>query len=112
MENFPFIDKSSKTNIFSFFENITLKNSDDKWIKEISNFIDYCISEEALGNKGAIKSIFPVIKNTLKNKKISSEKLNNIFSKRDIITDFNIFEKILDLSLKDSRLTNKFLTFF
>ena len=112
VENFPFIDKSSKTNIFSFFENITLKNSDDKWIKEISNFIDYCISEEALGNKGAIKSIFPVIKNTLKNKKMSSEKLNNIFSKRDIITDFNIFEKILDLSLKDSRLTNKFLTFF
>lgn len=112
VDNFPFINKSSKSNIFSFFENLTLKNSDEKWIKEISNFIDYCINEESLGNKGAIKSIFPVIKNTFKNKKISSAKLNNIFSKKDIITDFNIFEKILDLSLKDSRLTNKFLTFF
>lgn len=112
VDNFPFINKSSKSNIFSFFENLTLKNSDEKWIKEISNFIDYCINEESLGNKGAIKSIFPVIKNTFKNKKISSAKLNNIFSKKDIITDFNIFEKILDLSLKDSRLTNKFLIFF
>lgn len=112
VDNFPFINKSSKSNIFSFFENLTLKNSDEKWIKEISNFIDYCINEESLGNKGAIKSIFPVIKNTFKNKKISSAKLNNIFSKKDIITNFNIFEKILDLSLKDSRLTNKFLTFF
>ncbi|MDT2562885.1 RNA-directed DNA polymerase [Lactococcus petauri] len=112
VNNFPFTNKSSKSNIFSFFENLTLKNSDEKWIKEISNFIDYCINEESLGNKGAIKSIFPVIKNTFKNKKISSAKLNNIFSKKDIITDFNIFEKILDLSLKDSRLTNKFLTFF
>ncbi|MGF7495833.1 RNA-directed DNA polymerase [Lactococcus lactis] len=112
VDNFPFINKSSKSNIFSFFENLTLKNSDEKWIKEISNFIDYCINEESLGNKGAIKSIFPVIKNTFKKKKISSAKLNNIFSKKDIITDFNIFEKILDLSLKDSRLTNKFLTFF
>lgn len=112
VDNFPFTNKSSKSNIFSFFENLTLKNSDEKWIKEISNFIDYCINEESLGNKGAIKSIFPVIKNTFKNKKISSAKLNNIFSKKDIITDFNIFEKILDLSLKDSRLTNKFLIFF
>lgn len=112
VDNFPFINKSSKSNIFSFFENLTLKNSDEKWIKEISNFIDYCINEESLGNKGAIKSIFPVIKNTFKNKKISSAKLNNIFSKKDIITNFNIFEKILDLSLKDSRLTNKFLIFF
>lgn len=112
VDNFPFTNKSSKSNIFSFFEKLTLKNSDEKWIKEISNFIDYCINEESLGNKGAIKSIFPVIKNTFKNKKISSAKLNNIFSKKDIITNFNIFEKILDLSLKDSRLTNKFLTFF
>lgn len=112
VDNFPFVDQSSKSDIFSFFENITSMNSNDKWIKEISDFIDYCVNEEHLGNKGAIKCIFPVIKNTLKQKKVDTKNIDIIFSKRNMVTNFNVFEKILDLSLKDSKLTNKFLTFF
>lgn len=109
---FPFINNLSKSNLFSFFENFSSESATDRWIREINNFIDYCINEEYSGNKGAIKSIFPVIKNSLKRKKVSNKKVDLIFSKKNTITNFNLFEKILDLSLKDSRLTNRFLSFF
>lgn len=37
--------------------------------------------------------------------------INNILITRENITEYNLYEKFLDTSLKDSRLTNKFITF-
>ena len=111
---FPHISSNNKSNIFNFFENMTSRNKVKKWVKEINIFIDYCIGEEAQGNKGSIKTIFSSLNNILgdRKKKFSKHKINEIFSYKNSITSFNIFEKILDVSLKDSRLSNRFLDFF
>ncbi|PTJ54147.1 RNA-dependent DNA polymerase, partial [Staphylococcus saprophyticus] len=37
--------------------------------------------------------------------------INNILITREKTTGYNLYEKFLDTSLKDSRLTNKFITF-
>ncbi|MFP3329077.1 RNA-directed DNA polymerase, partial [Staphylococcus aureus] len=66
--------------------------------------------EERKGNKGAIKCIFPVIENTFKYKKINKNKISKIFGYTNNITKFNILQFILDLSLKDSKLTNRCLS--
>ena len=108
IENFPFSNKNNKTKIFDYFNNADEKLTIEKWVDKIKNFIDYCISEEALGNKGAIKCIFAVLKQI--NPGIN--KINEVFSFYSQKTNFNIFEKILDVSLKDSRLTNKFIDLF
>lgn len=112
IDDFPFVDNLNKTNLFSFFNSLNSKTTAEKWVREINSFVDYCLNQEYLGNKGSIKAMFPVIVNTLKRKKVSSYKVNSIFSHRNSITGFNIFEKILDLSLKNSSLTNRFLGFF
>lgn len=109
---FPFTDGVNKSNLFSYLEKLNSETTISKWIREINGFIDYCIDQESSGNKGAIKALFPVIKNTLKNKKIKRKTINEMFAWRNPITSFNLFEKILDVSLKDSRLTNRFLDFF
>src|SRR5699024_7549621 len=83
----------------------------DSWIKKISEFLDYCVSEESNSNKGAIKCIFSVPLNRFKYKKVNSDVLNEIFTRREKVTKFNLFEQYLDISLKDSRLTNKFISF-
>lgn len=108
IENFPFSNKNNKTKIFDYFNNTDEKLTIEKWVDKIKNFIDYCISEEALGNKGAIKCIFAVLKQI--NPGIN--KINEVFSFYSQKTNFNIFEKILDVSLKDSRLTNNFIDLF
>lgn len=108
IENFPFLNKSDKTKIFGYFDNIEKKLTIEKWVEKIKNFIDYCIAEEASGNKGAIKCIF----SGLKKINPKNNKINEIFSFYSSKTNFNIFEKILDASLKDSKLTNKFIDLF
>ncbi len=108
VEDFPFSNKNNKTKIFDYFDNVDEELTTEKWVEKIKNFVDYCVAEEALGNKGAIKCIFSVLKQI--NPK--NTKINEIFSFYSPITNFNIFEKILDVSLKDSRLTNKFIDLF
>lgn len=112
INNFPFKDELNKNELFAYFENINSKDSTEKWISKIKNFLDYCVHQESLGNKGSIKAIFPVIKNQIEHKGLKKEKINKIFSTKLKDSNFNLFEKILDLSLKDSTLTNKFLVFF
>lgn len=108
---FPFENNRQKLDIFSYFESMNSQTKVDNWIKKISEFLDYCVSEESNKNKGAIKCIFSVPLNRFKYKKIDSDALNDIFTKREKVTKFNLFEQYLDLSLKDSRLTNKFISF-
>lgn len=54
-----------KTNIFKYLDNIPNKSSMNTWITELNSLIDICTSQEAIGNKGSIKSLFSVIPNQL-----------------------------------------------
>jgi len=109
---FPFRDGANKSDLFAYLENLNSKTTVNRWIREINGFIDYCIDQESSGNKGAIKALFTVMRNALKNKKIKKRTINEIFTQRNPITGFNLFERILDVSLMDSKLTNRFLDFF
>ncbi|MFW3612725.1 RNA-directed DNA polymerase [Staphylococcus caprae] len=111
INSFPYENLNNKDNIFNYFDNLSSKSKAKTWRKEIRKFIDLCVSEENRGNKGSIKSIFPVIANNLKNKKIKRGKIKKIFGYTNTISGFNLLEYLIDVSLKDSRLTNRFLTF-
>ncbi|WP_105799085.1 RNA-directed DNA polymerase [Staphylococcus aureus] len=110
INDFPYIHTQNKDFIFNYFKNYSSNSKEETWIIGIKNFIDLCIDEERKGNKGAIKCIFPVIENTFKHKKINKNKISKIFSYTNNITKFNILQFILDLSLKDSKLTNRCLS--
>ncbi|WP_048792783.1 RNA-directed DNA polymerase [Staphylococcus arlettae] len=108
---FPYKNNMQKVEIFSYFDNLNNKSKVDHWKNKINDFVDFCLSEEVNGNKGAIKCIYSVIINTFKYSKLSKKMINNILITRENITEYNLYEKFLDTSLKDSRLTNKFITF-
>ncbi|MEY8491286.1 RNA-directed DNA polymerase [Staphylococcus epidermidis] len=110
INDFPYIHTQNKDFIFNYFKNYSSDSKEETWIIGIKNFIDLCIDEERKGNKGAIKCIFPVIENTFKYKKINKNKISKIFVYTNNITKFNILQFILDLSLKDSKLTNRCLS--
>ncbi|MBM6189475.1 RNA-directed DNA polymerase, partial [Staphylococcus epidermidis] len=110
INDFPYIHTQNKDFIFNYFKNYSSDSKEETWIIGIKNFIDLCIDEERKGNKGAIKCIFPVIENTFKYKKINKNKISKIFGYTNNITKFNILQFILDLSLKDSKLTNRCLS--
>ncbi|ETC91991.1 RNA-directed DNA polymerase [Enterococcus faecalis PF3] len=111
VNTFPFENNRQKMDIFNYFESLNKSTKPEHWIKKISNFWDFCLSEEAHGNRGAIKCIFSVVLNALRFKKVKKEVINEIFSFRESVTEFNLYEKLLDISLKDSQMTNKFITF-
>lgn len=111
INTFPFKNNKQKIDIFSYFDSLTKNSKVNTWIKKITGFLEYCLSEESNDNKGAIKCLFSVPINKFKNLKISEKVLNKIFTSRENVTNFNLFELFLDLSLKDSRLTNKFIHF-
>lgn len=108
---FPYKNNMQKVEIFSYFDNLNNKSKVEHWKNKINDFVDFCLSEEVNGNKGAIKCIYSVIINTFKYSKLSKKMINNILITRENITEYNLYEKFLDTSLKDSRLTNKFITF-
>ena len=110
INDFPYIHTQNKDFIFNYFKNYSSDSKEETWIIGIKNFIDLCIDEERKGNKGAIKCIFPVIENTFKYKKINKNKISKIFGYTNNIAKFNILQFILDLSLKDSKLTNRCLS--
>lgn len=111
IEAFPFLNKMDKSNIFKFLDHISEYATLNTWIKEISSLIDLCVSEEAKGNKGSIKALFSIISNQIKKRKFNKIIVNNLFTTVNDITNFNIIKKLLDISLKDSKLTNKFISF-
>lgn len=111
VEEYPFLHKRDKTNIFNYFDDINFKKSNLKSIiSTIESFCNYCESEEANGNKGAIKCIFPVIQSkilSIKNKTL----INQVFSHYDSISNFNLLKHLISISLQDSTLTNRFMNF-
>lgn len=111
VHTFPYKNNMQKVEIFSYFDNLNNKSKIDHWKNKINDFVDFCLSEEVNGNKGAIKCIYSVIINTFKYSKLSTKMINNILITREKTTEYNLYEKFLDTSLKDSRLTNKFITF-
>ncbi|KRL04397.1 AbiK [Liquorilactobacillus oeni DSM 19972] len=114
---FPFSHKMDKDTIFNYFneKSLTNKGKPKYWINDISSFIDLCVKEENSGNKGSIKSCFPVIINTLHKlqmqKVLTKSDVNYIFSFKNKLTSFNVFKKLISLSLHDSKLTNRFISF-
>lgn len=111
INSFPFENNKQKIEIFSYFDNLSIKSKKSTWIKRITEFLEYCLSEESNKNKGAIKCLFSVPINKFNSLKISRSLLNDIFIFRERINNFNLFEQFLDVSLKDSRLTNRFIHF-
>lgn len=111
VHTFPYKNNMQKVEIFSYFDNLNNKSKIEHWKNKINDFVDFCLSEEVNGNKGAIKCIYSVIINTFKYSKLSTKMINNILITREKTTEYNLYEKFLDTSLKDSRLTNKFITF-
>jgi hypothetical protein len=117
---FPFPNTMDKDSIFNYFNNkhtfkIKKKMFVNDLINDINSFIKSCIKEESIGNKGALKSCFPVVEHLLKklirDKALTSMDINYIFSFKHPITNLNIFQKFLVLSLHDSKLTNRFIRF-
>lgn len=111
VHTFPYKNNMQKVEIFNYFDNLNNKSKIEHWKNKINDFIDFCLSEEVKGNKGAIKCIYSVIINTFKYSKLSKKLIKNIMITREKSTNYNLYEKLLDTSLKDSRLTNKFITF-
>lgn len=117
VENFPYLTTLNKNSIFHYFDEMMRENSiSEKMLKrEISTFIDLCLHEESQGNKGAIKSCFSVLGNFLekcvKENKLTKKSINGLFSFDNTLTGFNLFDKLLSLSLHDSKLSNLFIRF-
>lgn len=111
VHTFPYKNNMQKVEIFNYFDNLNNKSKIEHWKNKINDFVDFCLSEEVNGNKGAIKCIYSVIINTFKYLKLSKKMIKNIMITREKSTNYNLYEKLLDTSLKDSRLTNKFITF-
>lgn len=117
IENHPFNNIRDKSAIFSWLKN-KQPNSVNDLITELIRLSIFCESQESIGNKGAIKALYTVIGNWMKSnykRKGLGDKakiVNFAFSKRDSLTQFNLFEYFLNLSLLDPVLTNRFLNFF
>lgn len=92
----------------------------------MKDFVDFCLEEEASGNKGSIKCIYPVIHRVLsdkgkidlmlrgfcknnKDKFSKSGLINEIFTEIDPLTNTSLYEKIFDITLMDSKLSQKFI---
>ena len=134
VENFPFSNNYGKDSIFNYFEGMDntyiyarSKKTITGYIRNrIKDFVDFCLAEEASGNKGSIKCIYPVIYRVLSSRgKINlmlrrfcennrenfskNSLINEIFTEVDLLTNTSLYEKILDITLMDSKLSQKFI---
>lgn len=132
---FPFIELSSKESIINYFDRVPLCSNLDIENRNINNinhsirenvykFIDYCSSEESKGNKGSLGLMFPTLIENIMNgpidsllSAVSSTHTGKYLSVLDIIlkpnpiSNLSIFEKILDLCLMHSEITQEFIDF-
>lgn len=106
IETHPTKNKLNKAPIFSFFDNFS-SNKYLKWIDKLYDYINLCLDEESKGNKGSIKVLYT---SSLFNLKGNSN-INQIFTYKNPLNNYNLFKHFLDISLKDSKLANRFLNF-
>lgn len=137
VESFPFEENKNKDTIFTFFDTLpempkeaddSIKNLGKRRVKDkISQFIDYCVSEEGRGNRGSLKCIPAVLANSIRPLQIGNsyhlqpimkalgddyrECLIDIFFEPHYLTGMSLFERILDLSFMDSTITQKIIDF-
>ena len=136
IESFPF-EGNNKDAIFTFFDTLpempkeadnSIKNLGKRRVKDkISQFIDYCVSEEGRGNRGSLKCIPAVLVNSIRPLQVGNsyhaqpimkalgddyrECLIDIFFEPHYLTGMSLFERILDLSFMDSTITQKIIDF-
>lgn len=136
IESFPF-EGNNKDAIFTFFDTLpempkeadnSMKNLGKRRVKDkISQFIDYCVSEEGRGNRGSLKCIPAVLANSIRPLQVGNsyhaqpivkalgddyrECLIDIFFEPHYLTGMTLFERILDLSFMDSTITQKIIDF-
>lgn len=136
IESFPF-EGNNKDAIFTFFDTLpempkeaddSIKNLGKMRVKDkISQFIDYCVSEEGRGNRGSLKCIPAVLANSIRPLQVGNsyhpqpivkalgddyrECLIDIFFEPHYLTGMSLFERILDLSFMDSSITQKIIDF-
>lgn len=136
IESFPF-EGNNKDAIFTFFDTLpempkeadnSMKNLGKRRVKDkISQFIDYCVSEEGRGNRGSLKCIPAVLANSIRPLQVGNsyhaqpivkalgddyrECLIDIFFEPHYLTGMSLFERILDLSFMDSTITQKIIDF-
>lgn len=114
IEEFPQNNKRSKSVIFNFFDSHNFTNIDLKQQRNlIYNYIDLCITEESIENKGALKIIFSgLLRNIIYKGNFTEKEIDDLFLFEEPRTLFSLLEKILDISIKNPLLTNKFLDLF
>ena len=114
IEDFPQNNKRSKSVIFNFFDSHNFTNIDLKQQRNlIYDYIDLCITEESIGNKGALKIIFSgLLRNIIYKGNFTEKEIDDLFLFEEPRTLFSLLEKILDISIKNPLLTNKFLDLF
>ena len=114
IEDFPQNNKRSKSVIFNFFDSHNFTNIDLKQQRNlVYNYIDLCITEESIGNKGALKIIFSgLLRNIIYKGNFTEKEIDGLFLFEEPRTLFSLLEKILDISIKNPLLTNKFLDLF
>lgn len=106
VEKYPAKNELNKSQLFSFFENFK-SNDYLKWIDKLYDYIIICVDEESKGNKGSIKVLFTGSLFHLKD----NSKIDEIFTYKNPLNGYNLFKHFLDISLKDSKLANRFLSF-
>lgn len=106
VEKYPAKNDLNKSLLFSFFENFK-SNDYLKWIDKMYDYINICIDEEAKGNKGSVKILYTGSLFHLKD----NSKIDEIFTYKNPSNGYNLFKHFLDISLKDSKLANRFLNF-
>lgn len=114
IEDFPQNNQRSKSVIFNFFDSHNFTNIDLKKQRNlIYDYIDLCITEESIGNKGALKIIFSgLLRNIIYKGNFTEKEIDDLFLFEEPRTLYSLLEKILDVSIKSPGLTNKFMDLF
>lgn len=106
VERHPIKNEMNKSEVFSFFDNFK-STKYLKWIDKLYDYTTLCIDEESKENKGSLKVLFTGMLFHLND----NPSINDIFVHKNPLNDYNLFKHLLDISLKDSKLTNRFLDF-
>ncbi|QRZ62442.1 RNA-directed DNA polymerase [Rothia sp. ZJ932] len=107
--NFDEIEINSKSEIFKLINDLECTKSNKKLRIAINNIIDIAVYEQGKGNKGTLKYLFSCLK--LISKKSGWEKAEKIFFYAANYNPESIFERLLDLSVKNPEQATRMMYF-